>query len=111
MAYKHGVYTREVPTSIISPTQTESGLPVIVGTAPVHLTDVSNVNKPQLCYSYAEAVSYFGFSKDWEKYTLCEFIYSQFALYAMSPCVLVNVLDPGKHKESITGKRYTITSW
>ena len=110
MAYKHGVYTREVPTSIISPTQTESGLPVIVGTAPVHLTDVSNVNKPQLCYSYAEAVSYFGFSKDWEKYTLCEFIYSQFALYAMSPCVLVNVLDPGKHKESITGKRYTITS-
>ena len=68
------------------------------------------MNKPQLCYSYAEAVSYFGFSKDWEKYTLCEFIYSQFALYAMSPCVLVNVLDPGKHKESITGKRYTITS-
>ena len=101
MAFKHGVYTQEVPTSIISPTQTEAGLPVIFGTAPIHLASdenaLSNINKPQLCYSYSEAVSLFGFSRDWEKYTLCEFIYSQFALYGMSPCVLVNVLDPSKH--------------
>ena len=110
MAFRHGVFTQEVPTSLISPTQGESGLPVIVGTAPIHLADPSNVNKPQLCYSYAEAVELFGFSKDFEKYTLCEFIYSQFALYGMSPCVLINVLDPSKHKELTTAKKFTITS-
>ena len=99
MAFKHGVYTREVPTSLIPVVQMEAGLPVVFGTAPVFLKDSSNVNKPVLCYSYDEAVAAFGYSTDWEKYTLCEFIYSQFALYGMAPCVLVNVFDPAKHKE------------
>ena len=110
MAFRHGVYTQEVPTSLISPVQSEAGLPVIVGTAPIHLASsdeaLTNINKPQLIYSYAEAVAQFGFSRDWEKYTLCEFIYSQFALYGMTPCVLINVLDPSKHKEKITAREY-----
>lgn len=113
MAFRHGVYKSEVPTSLVSPVQTESGLPVIVGTAPIHLASgdgaLSNVNKPQLIYSYGEAVSMFGFSDNWEKYTLCEFIYSQFALFAMSPCVLINVLDPSRHKEIISPADFTIT--
>ena len=113
MAFRHGVYTQEVPTSLISPVQSEAGLPVIVGTAPIHLASsdeaLTNINKPQLIYSYAEAVAQFGFSRDWEKYTLCEFIYSQFALYGMTPCVLINVLDPSKHKEKITAREYQIT--
>ena len=58
--------------------------------------------------TYAEAVAQFGYSDDWEKYTLCEFIYSQFALFAMSPCVLINVLDPAKHKETVALKLYEI---
>lgn len=112
MAFRHGVYTQEVPTSLISPVQGEAGLPVIVGTAPIHLASgeeaLQNINKPQLIYSYADAVAQFGFSRDWEKYTLCEFIYSQFALYGMTPCVLINVLDPSKHKETINPKDYDI---
>ena len=110
MAFTHGVYTQEIPTSLISPTISESGLPVVVGTAPVHLGDISNVNRPTLCYTYAEAVKAFGFSKDFEKYTLCEFIYSQFALYGMSPCVLINVLDPSQHSTTVSAKSFTITS-
>ncbi|MBQ6115344.1 MAG: hypothetical protein IJL11_08205 [Synergistaceae bacterium] len=113
MAFRHGVYKSEVPTSITSPVRTEAGLPVIVGTAPIHLaTDeeaLRNVNKPQLIYNYSEAVSMFGFSEDWEKYTLGEFIYSQFALFAVSPCVLINVLDPSKHKETVAPADFTIT--
>ena len=113
MAFRHGVYKQEVPTSLISPVRTESGLPVIVGTAPIHLASdeeaLSNVNKPQLIYNYNEAVSLFGFSRDWEKYTLCEFIYSQFALFAMSPCVLINVLDPSKHKETVSPRDFTLS--
>ena len=112
MTFKHGVYTREVPTSLISPVQIDGGLPVIVGTAPLHLAAddnaLKNINQPKLVYTYAEAVNYFGFSSDWDKYTLCEFIYSQFALYGMSPCVLINVLDPSKHKEKITAREYAI---
>ena len=112
MAFKHGIYTREVPTSLIAPVQIDGGLPVVVGTAPIHLASdedgLSNVNKPKLIYNHAEAVSYFGDSDDWDKYTLCEFIYSQFALYGMSPCVLINVLDPAKHKETVTDKEFVI---
>lgn len=112
MAFRHGVYKQEVPTSLIAPVQTEAGLPVIVGTAPIHLASdeeaLQNVNKPQLIYNYNDAVSLFGFSRDWEKYTLCEFIYSQFALFGMSPCVLINVLDPSKHKETVSPENYAI---
>ena len=114
MAFRHGVYKSEVPTSLVSPVQTDTGLPVIVGTAPIHLASdegaLSNVNKPQLIYNYSEAVRLFGYSDDWEKYTLCEFIYSQFALFAMSPCVLINVLDPSKHKETVSPADFTITN-
>ena len=113
MAFRHGVYKQEVPTSLISPVRTEAGLPVIVGTAPLHLAAdeeaLQNVNKPQLIYNYNEAVNLFGFSRDWEKYTLCEFIYSQFALFAMSPCVLINVLDPATHKQVVAPADFTIT--
>ncbi|MBQ7544922.1 MAG: phage tail sheath family protein [Synergistaceae bacterium] len=113
MAFRHGVYKSEVPTSLIAPVQTEAGLPVIVGTAPIHLASdeeaLSNVNKPQLIHNYKDAVALFGFSRDWEKYTLSEFIYSQFALFAMSPCVLINVLDPAKHKQTISPANFTIT--
>ena len=61
--------------SLISPVRTEAGLPVIVGTAPVHLgsddESLTNVNKPQLIYSYNDAVKLFGYSDNWEKYRDC----------------------------------------
>lgn len=106
--YKHGVYTSEVPTSIVAPVTTIAGLPVIYGTAPVHLaSDRAEANRPVLCYTYAEAVAAFGYSDDWKKYTLSEAVYSQFALYNRAPVVLVNVLDPAKHKKSKTNQALT----
>ncbi len=55
MAYKHGVYVSEMPTSIIPPVNTSAGLPVVFGTAPIHLaSDPADANKPVLCYTYAE---------------------------------------------------------
>ncbi|MBQ9365775.1 MAG: phage tail sheath family protein, partial [Schwartzia sp.] len=95
MAYKHGVYTQEVPTSLVPMTQTDAGLIIAVGTAPLHLaSDPIAANKPLLAYSYNEAVAALGYSEDWEKYTLSEAIYTQFALFNMAPIVLINVLDP-----------------
>ena len=108
--YKHGVYTSEVPTSIIPAVNTTAGLPVVFGTAPVHLaTARAQANRPMLAYSYAEAVAGMGYCKDWKNYTLCEAIYSQFALYNVAPVVLVNVLDPAVHKTAVSDSEVTFT--
>ncbi len=103
MAFFHGVRASEVPTSIVAPVQTTAGLPVVFGTAPVHLTEdpTAYVNKPVICYSYAEAVAALGYSADWESYTLSEVMYSQFKLYSVAPIIFVNVLDPSKHKKAV----------
>lgn len=100
--YRHGIYTREVPTSLISMTEATAALPVYVGTAPVHLaTDPAEANKAVLCYNYASATTQLGYSKEWDKYTLCEAMYSQFSLFGMAPVVFINVLDPKKHKKTL----------
>lgn len=110
MAYKHGVYTSEQATSLVAMTQTDSGLIVAFGTAPVHLaSDPAEVNTPVLCYTYKEAVAAFGYSDDWDKYTLCEAIKTQFAYFNMAPIVLINVLDPATHKTAVVGSEKTIT--
>lgn len=107
MAFTHGIYKQETPTSIIAPTEGETGLPVVIGTAPVFLADSPKVNEPVLCYSYSEAVKSFGFSENFSDFTLCEFIYSQFALYGQAPAILINVFDPEKHCEKISGKSFS----
>lgn len=111
MAFKHGVYTSEVPTSIISPVEIDAGLPVVFGTAPVHLSKEKDwpVNKPILCSNYQDAVNAFGYSDDWENYTLCEFMYSQCTLFGYAPFVLVNVLDPAQHKITVTNSELAVT--
>lgn len=103
MAFFHGVKASEVPISVIAPVATTAGLPVVFGTAPVHLTDdpKAYVNKPVICYSWGEAVAALGYSDDWDKYPLCEAMYSQFQLYAVKPIIFVNVLNPAVHKASV----------
>lgn len=61
-----------------------------------------------MCQSYAEAVAALGYSDDWEKYPICEAIYSQFKLYGVAPVVFVNVLDPAKHKKSVAEQNYPV---
>lgn len=112
MTYRHGVYISEVPTSLVPPVAAAAGLPVVFGTAPVNLAadGVGKVNEPVLCYTYAEAVQALGYSTDWTKYTLCEFMKSHFALFAVAPVVLVNVLDPAVHKNDVTSETLTLTA-
>lgn len=104
MAFYHGVKTSEQATSVIAPVQTTAGLPIVFGTAPVHLTEDPSavINKPIICYSWEEAVQQLGYSEDWTHFTLCEAMYAQFKLYGVAPIVFVNVLDPAKHKKSTT---------
>lgn len=110
MAYKHGIYTSEVPTSVIPPVRT-STVPVVFGTAPVNLaSNPAPANKPILCYTYEEAVEQFGYCEDWANYTLCEFIKSHFALFNVAPVILINVLDPNVHKQHISAESATLVN-
>jgi phage tail sheath protein FI len=119
VAYRHGVYISEVPTSLISPVPCDSAIPVFVGTAPLHLSKTGldeldkKVNYPILTYQYDEAVNKLGFVRDsskWDKYTLCECIYSQFALFAVQPAIFINVLDPARHKKTVAKAAYAIAN-
>ena len=116
MAYRHGVYVSEVPTSLVPPVRVDSDTPFFVGAAPVHLVAKTAeeaqalVNKPVLAYTYAEAVEKLGMAaqEDWGGYTLCECAYSQFALYGISPAIFVNVFDPTASPEAVARAEYVV---
>ena len=107
--YLHGVYTREVPTEILPPRRVDTNVIVAFGTAPVHTLKEGArrpVNEPVLCYSYSEFVAAFGWSDDWQTYTLCEVADAVFARYGMSPVVFVNVFDPATHVEAVSDEAH-----
>ena len=90
------------------------GAIVYIGTAPVHQLALASgesypVNKPILVNNIAEAKAAFGYSDDWDKYTLCEAMHVHFDLNGVGPLVLINVLDPTKadHKNTtiVTGDK------
>lgn len=97
----HGIGTSKQATSVSTPNVAASGIVFAVGAAPVQ-TVGGKVNEVIMANSYEEAVSALGYSDDWEKYGLCEVIYTMFQLYQQSPVFLVNVLDPAKHKKQTT---------
>lgn len=95
--YRHGVYVEELDTSVQAMTQVATPA-VVFGTAPVHLaTNAQETNRPMMCTSLAEFAQYFGWSEDFDKYTLCEAARVFFSLYNVAPVVFVNVLDAAKH--------------
>lgn len=104
MANRHGVFIQEEATPITVPKESSAGIQVIVGTAPVNLADDPEavVNVPILANSAAEAKAALGFSTDFANYTLCQSMYVTGSVYAVSPCVYINVLDPAKHKTSVS---------
>ncbi len=119
MAYNHGVYVTETATSLLPVVSVTAGIPFIVGTAPVNMTDPTNVNVPTKVSSYAEAVAAFGFAPAASDstsglkkfaYTISEFIYSQFKLFGVGPAYIVNVLDPKRHKASATTMSVTLSA-
>jgi hypothetical protein len=105
MSYKHGVYVSEQETSMTAPVTGTAGLQVVIGTAPVNLLDDpdSALNTPILANNYKEAVQAVGYSDDFESYTLCEAVSATFNVIATAPVILINVLDPSKHKTALKG--------
>lgn len=107
MAITHGIETSKLRTSVSTPATVASGIHFVVGTAPVHTVD-GKVNEVVLLNTYEEAAQLIGYSDDWKKYSLCEEVYTAFSLYGIAPIVVVNVLDPKKHKKSVDGEELTV---
>ena len=109
--YRHGVYTREVPTSLLPARSVDSAVVFAVGTAAVHKLGSDAkvpVNEPMLFYSYDEFVTAMGWDADnFSDYTLQELVYSHFALYRGAPIIAVNVFDPGRHRSEVSGESLT----
>ncbi len=97
MSENLGVYAKREAAKVFSPNVAKVSIPYFVGTAPVHMVaKAAKAGAPVLCNSWDEAVDKLGFSEDWEKYTLCEAMYSHFQFYGCRPAVFCNVLDTAK---------------
>lgn len=101
MAYNHGVRVQEQPTSLVAPITGTAGLQVIIGTAPVNLAaePYKATNVPMIAYSFKEASEQLGYSDDFKNYTLCQSMDACFRVFNIAPIILINVLDPAKHKK------------
>lgn len=105
MSYRHGAFFDEVPTSLVTPVEVDSALPVVIGTAPVHnLPDgtPAPVNEPRLIYTVEDFVAQFGAVKAGENrhdFTLSEFVDVFIGRYSVAPVVCINVFDPAKHAD------------
>ena len=106
MAISHGFNKTEAATSVSAPVSVNSGLQVIVGTAPVNLLadPAAAVNTPLLANTFKEASAAVGHSDDFAKYTLCDAISASFQVMGVAPVVLINVLDPAKHTTEMKTK-------
>lgn len=109
----HGVNASEQATSVSTPVVAESGVPFVVGTAPVQsAANPAKTGMPVLCTSWDEAVAAFGYSDDWKKYSLCEVMYSHFKLYGCQPVIFCNVLDltDNDNVEVVAASDMTVTT-
>lgn len=107
----HGSHVLENPTSPGMPAVVSGIVPVVFGTAPVNLAEgVDNVNKPIKCESIEDFKKNFGYSSNWENYTLCEVADAAFIEFEVAPFIFVNVLDPAIHKKSVTEETLAIQS-
>jgi len=108
MQFFHGIRTRQVPTSIQTPVTAASGVTFVVGTAPVQMVENGAVNVPVMGLNDGDAGRRLGYSDDWKKYSLCEVMFSHYRLYATAPVFFVNVLDPTRHRMTMSALPHPI---
>lgn len=106
----HGIKVNEEDQVVKAVADAVSGIPFVVGTCPVHLSENGEgvVNTPVLIKNMDEAKKKLGYSEDFEKYTACEVMYTSFKLFGVSPVVFVNVLDPAKHSKAFSKQTITV---
>lgn len=98
----HGVYVSQQATSVGTPVVADSGIPFVIGVAPVQAAESpAAAGVPVICTSWAEAVEKLGYSDNWKSYPICEFMYSHFKLFGCQPAIFCNLLDMDSMKENV----------
>lgn len=95
----HGVYTNTVDTSVGIINEAASGIPFVIGSAPLDKAPEATraaAGVPVLATSYAEAEAAIGFDDDWAKYTLCEFMHYHFKLAGCQPVIFLPLVPAGE---------------
>ena len=108
---QHGVYIQEEASALVMPIVADSGIPVIVGTAPINQLDDPNsaVNVPILATNAIEAMERLGYNTGFSEFTCCQLMYVTANVYQVSPCIYINVLDPSDHKAPLTAQTVTVS--
>lgn len=103
--YKHGTYG-QFADSIVTATSNTDTVAVYVGAAPVNLVrgyaSKGLINTPVRLRDITDAREKMGYIADWSTFSLCEAFAAHFdnQLGNIGPIVVINVLDPVKHKKS-----------
>lgn len=102
--YLHGVYG-QVKLAGERAAEVSRNAVVYIGTAPVHMVagGGENVGKPLVIQNMGQARAKLGYSEDFASYTLCEAMKAHFDLNGVGPVIMINVLDPKKHKKEEKG--------
>lgn len=114
-----GVNVVNLPTGVTPPVESLAGLPVYVGSAPVHMSadKTAKLNQPVLAYNLAEATAALGFmdaegtagSKKFA-FSLCEAMSAHFKIGNVGPVVFINVLDPDTHNTGVEAEAHTLAA-
>ena len=110
--YKHGIATSREKTQAVKPDLCTNLVQCAIGTAPINTlkNPYAAVNVPILLTEKEDVEDAIGSTTDVEKYTLMHSVYATFEKHAVSPLVVINVLDPNnpKHVEAVTDKEIAI---
>lgn len=106
--YLHGAYGT-IEVGGVTGAEIGANAMVYVGTAPAHQVGAgaAPANKPVLVRSFNEAKALFGYSPDWEHFTLCEAMYAHFMMRSIGPVIFINVFNPAA---SELGQQQTVTA-
>lgn len=112
--YKHGIYTGRKGVAVPVPTACNTNVTVVIGTAPINTAKdpAAVVNVPIKLESQTDADEYMGFTEEYGKYTIPHATYAAFHAFAVTPIVVINVLDPEntKHVEAVAEKTVQLTA-
>jgi len=99
MSYKHGVSARITASADIAVNSLDQFAPVYIGTAPLSQLGLTAaallLNVPTLITGYNDFVTKFGWSDDWDTFTLCEAVYAHFQnpYGGVGPIIVICVSD------------------
>ena len=110
--YKHGIKTKRKKTKGIKAETGTGVVQLVIGTAPVNTLEdpQAAVNKPLVLEEKEDVQRLLGFTDETERYTIMHSIHASFDKHAVSPLIVINVLDPSEpaHTEAVAGTEYQV---